>query len=161
MKIRFDRFILQMDESLKKLIWDWAFRVEREVNSLELIQNPSLPDWVLDKITSIEPFRSQAIEDAKIYWAMPMPFGFGMELFLPEKIETSPFQDWQETIHNFTAQMEYCERMDCLDCHRYDIKLERIGYEKGEWLIIKVFNESELIQFRKAFDFFKQLQTPK
>lgn len=150
-----------MDESLKKLVWDWAFRSEREGVPTGLIENPKLPDWVLEKITSVEPFRAQVIEDATLYWAMPMPFGFGMELFVPENIEISPFQNWQETIRNFTAKMEYCEDMSGRECYRYEVKLERIGRENDEWRIIEIFDQTERAQTTKVFEFLKNLHAEK
>lgn len=145
------------DENLKTLIADWAFRCGREASATEFLENPNLPETCLAQLTNVEPFRSQAIEDAKIYYSMPHGFGFGMELFFPEQVEIVSFQSWRETIYAFTAQMEYCVRTDGADCVRYDVKLERVGRENGAWRIIEIFNAAERVRMQKIIPAMKQI----
>jgi hypothetical protein len=150
-----------LDEKLKKLISDWAFRAGRAGLPVAFLETPQLPASLLSQITTLEPFRSRAIADAEIYWSMPLPFGFGMELFFPEAVEIAPFQNWPETVHEFTAEMEYCERMDLAECFRYEVKLERIGREGGEWRIIEVFSEAEREQMQRVFEITKDFSAKK
>ncbi len=149
------------DEKLQKLIYDWAFRVGRENSAVTLLEDPPLPVWLLESITIYEPFRAQAIADAKLYWSIPLPFGFGMELFFPKSFEIASFQNWHESIHEFSAEMEYCERMDGMNCSRYAVTLERLGRESGAWRLIEIFNEKEREQTQKMFRFFKDLNAKK
>ena len=144
------------DENLKTLLSDWAFRRGREASVTDFLENPKLPETCLAQITGVEPFRAQAIADAKIYYSMPHGLGFGMELVFPDAVEIVSFQSWRETIHQFTAQMEYCERMDGTDCVRYDVKLERIGRENGAWRIIEVFDAAKRAEMRKILPAMKE-----
>jgi hypothetical protein len=134
---------MEIDENLKKLISDWAFREGREASATSFLPHPHLPASLLDRITAREPFRARAIDDAKILWAMPFAPGFGMELFFPETISIEPFRNWSETVRDLTAQMEYSERMDADDRSGYEVRLERVGREAGEWRIIEIFSHSE------------------
>ncbi len=147
---------MEIDENLKKLISEWAFRSGREAFPGSFLENPRLPESLLNQITTVEPFRSKAIEDAIIYWSMPSGFGFGMEVFFPEKVEIVAFRDWRETVRNLTAQMEYCDRMDGTDCSRYDVKLERVGREAGEWRIIEIFSDLERQKRSKILEMMKE-----
>lgn len=144
------------DENLKILMSDWAFRRGRETSATEFLENPKIPETCLAQITEVEPFRAQAIEDAKIYYSMPHGFGFGMELFFPERVEIVSFQNWRETIHALNAQMEYCERMEGTTSVRYDVKLERIGRENGAWRIIEVFDATERERMQKMLPAMKE-----
>jgi hypothetical protein len=146
---------------LKKLISLWAFRAGREANPTAFLESPRLPDDLLSRITSVEPFRSRAISDAEIYWTIPLPFGFGMELFFPEKIETEMFENWPETIRGFSAEMEYCERMEGRPVYRYDVRLERVGRARGEWRIIEVFGEAERGEMLKVLQITKDFHAQK
>lgn len=146
---------MEIDENLKKLISEWAFRRGRETSPTSFLENPRLPESLLNQITIVEPFRSQAIKDALIYWSMPSGFGFGMEVFFPEKIEIAAFRDWRETVQNLTAQMEYCDHMDGTGCSRYDVKLERVGREAGEWRIIEIFSDAERPKMNKILEMMK------
>lgn len=147
---------MEIDENLKQLISEWAFRVGREASATSFLANPRLPESLLNQITTFEPYRARAIEDAKIVWAMPFAFGFGMELFFPETIEIVSFEDWRETVHNLTAQMEYCDHMDGTDCSRYDVKLERAGREAGVWRIIEIFSGEERAKMNEVFEMMKE-----
>lgn len=151
----------EVDENLKNLITDWAFRKEREFYPTSFLENPALPEWLLSKITSVEKFRSQTIDDAKLYWEISLPFGFGMQLFFPDNIEIESFLNWRETIQNYKAEMEYCERMDGMTCDRYDVKIKRLGYENGEWKIIEIFNPKEREQMKKFVAFMKDFHSRK
>lgn len=152
---------MQIDENLKNLISDWAFRRGREASATAFLENPRLPETLLTNITAAEPFRSRAVADAKIVWSMPFAIGFGMELFFPETISVESFQSWRETVRNFTAQMEYCDRMDGTDCTRYDVRLERIGREDGEWRIIEIFDRDGREKMNKIAAGVKNLFTGK
>lgn len=142
---------MKVDECLKKLLSDWAFRSEREGFPTAFSENPHLPASILSRITSVEPFRAQAIEDATIHFALPMPFGFGMEIFFPETVELVPFQGWRKTIQNVSVQIEYCEHMDGTNCYRFNVNLERIGRENDDWKIIEVFSAEQRRQMRELF----------
>lgn len=145
------------DENLKILMSDWAFRRGREASATAFLENPEIPEDCLAQITAVEPFRSQAIEDAKIYYSMPHALGFGMELFFPETVGIVSFESWSETIHRFTAQMEYHERMDGTGYVGYEVKLERVGLEGGAWRIIEIFGAEERARMRKILQAMKEL----
>jgi hypothetical protein len=144
------------DENLKTLMSEWAFRRGREASATDFLENPEIPEDCLARITDCEPFRSQAIEDAKIYYSMPFAIGFGMELFFPDAVEIVPFQSWRETIHALNAQMKYCERMDDADYIGYEVRLERVGREDGEWRIIEAFGAGERGRRRKILQSMKE-----
>jgi hypothetical protein len=74
-----------------------------------------------------------------------------MEIFFPGSVKLVPFDSWTKTIHNLTVQIEYCERMDGTDWCRYNVKIQRIGREDGDWKIIEVFDETEREEMQKAF----------
>ncbi|MET0752574.1 MAG: hypothetical protein ABWZ66_04345 [Pyrinomonadaceae bacterium] len=147
---------MEIDENLKKLISEWTFRSGREAFPGSFLENPRLPESLLNQITTVEPFRSQAIKDASVYWSMPSGFGFGMEVLFPAKVEIVAFRDWSETVQNLTAQMEYCDRMDGMDCSRYDVKLERVGREAGDWRIIEIFSDEERPKMNKILEMMKE-----
>ena len=147
---------MEIDENLKKLLSDWAFRQGREASATSFLEDPRLPETFLDQITAFEPFRARAIEDAKILWAMPFAVGFGMELFFPERIEIVAFQNWDETVQSLTAQMEYSDRMDGADCSSYDVRLERVGREAGAWRIIEIFSQTERAQMLEILEKMKE-----
>jgi hypothetical protein len=152
---------MKMDVCLKRLVSDWAFRRDREVFATAFLENPRVPAVIQAQITNVEPFRALAIEDARLHYALPMPFGFGMEIYFPDSVTLFPFQNWKKTIHNLTVQVEYCERMDGTDCYRYGVKIQRIGREDGDWKIIEVFDETERAEIRKAFLYLKNLRAEK
>lgn len=140
---------MKVDECLKKLLSDWALRTEREAFPTAFSENPHLPASILSRITSVEPFRARAIEDAGLHFALPMPFGFGMEIFFPETVKLVPFQNWNRTIQNLNVQVEYCERMDGTNCYRFNVGLERVGREDDDWKIIEVFNPEQRGQMQQ------------
>jgi hypothetical protein len=142
---------MKMDVCLKRLVSDWAFRRDREVFATAFLENPRVPAVIEARITKVEPFRARAIEDARLHYALPMPFGFGMEIFFPANVKLVPFQNWRKTIHDLTVQVEYCERMDGTDCYRYNVKIRRIGLEDEDWKIIEVFDAAERKEIQKAF----------
>jgi hypothetical protein len=152
---------MKVDVCLKKLVSDWAFRRDREGFTTMFLENPHLPLTIQAQITDIEPFRSRAIEDAKLHYAMPIPFGFGMEMYLPKTFELVPYGEWRETIENLTFQVEYCKKIDGTDCRRYNLKIARIGRENGSWKIIEAFDEEERAEMLKAFREMKEFHARK
>lgn len=142
---------MEIDVCLKKLLSDWALRREREGFATKFLENPHLPALILMHITKVEPFRAQAIADAQLHFALPMPFGFGQEIYFPAAVEVVPFREWQETIQNLSVWIEFCERMDGTNLCRYTIGIERIGREDDNWKIIEVFNEAQRAELQKLF----------
>ena len=101
-----------------------------------------VPAELLETITTVEPYRAEAMEDAAVYLGIPYLVGFGMEIF-PEVFQIGRFESWAQSISPFNFRVEWTLHMDGREPSYDRQSWERVALEDGRWKIVRFWSRSE------------------
>lgn len=101
-----------------------------------------VPTRLQATITSTEPYRSQALADARLFLILPKPIGFGLTPVLRGAPTIVPFDCWREKISLLRLKLRWSERMDDDFSDSADETLHRVGREDGRWIIVQLWDEA-------------------
>lgn len=107
-----------------------------------------VPSALADRITSREPFRTQALADAAYYLGLPKPIGFGLEVLLPNALQIEPFAGWSRTVGPFDFRIRCYRHMDGREPELTKDRVERLAYEQGRWCVVTLWDDDARAQAR-------------
>ena len=120
-----------------------------------------VPAHLLDKITIVEPWRRQAIEDARLLLSLPRQLGIGLEYHVEDELVPVAFGDWQETLQGVRLRISWSETMDsgASGMPNTDQNVvhtfERLVREDGEWRFAEIWddkNRQEMLMWAEVLD---------
>jgi len=141
--MRIDPFEQSLASGLQDLIETWMrSKPLFTPNPFEIVER-DVPPHLAASITRYEPYRVQALADARIFLGIPLMAGIGLEFEIPEPIEMVPFAQWAQTISPLRIRLTWMRTMagDIIDTSESTIA--RVGREAGEWRIISFFDEAD------------------
>jgi hypothetical protein len=101
-----------------------------------------IPDALLATITNIEPYRSQAIVDARAYLALPKMVGIGLIYEIVEPVSIVPFDRWDTSISPLKIKLLWSRTMDSGFTDYSHEHLHRVALEGDRWKIISVWDDA-------------------
>src|SRR4051812_15589145 len=72
----------------------------------------AIPARLQALLTTVEPYRSQALADARRFLALPKPIGLGLTVTLAALTEATPCAGWARSIRPLQLHVAWAERMD-------------------------------------------------
>jgi hypothetical protein len=133
---------------LTLLIEPWV--VARLPQDTRLVRDPAsvvVPDSVRRTITSREPWSGRAIEDARLFLALPAFFGVMMEVLLEENITVEEI-DGRPQISPLRFRVEWATDMSGAATDHYDGEFATVAFEDGAWRLIKLFQDDAREELR-------------
>lgn len=113
-----------------------------------------IPVHLAAALTRHEPYRTQALTDARLFLATPLLAGIGLEFELVSPLEPFPYAHWSETISPLQIRLTWMRTMagDQIDWAYEGI--ERVAFEDGEWRIVCFWNDVDRDIVLKMRQFF-------
>jgi len=101
-------------------------------------------------LTTREPYRAAAEQDARLLARLYVPMGLGMQVRATAH-ERSPSETWQATIHPFSIELRWQDTMDVRSSESTATQsIDRIALEDGGWRVVTIFDDkqrSEAVRF--------------
>src|SRR5262245_34630334 len=101
----------------------------------------AVPETILNRLTSQEPYRSRAIKDIQLLMRLPLLHGIGLEVRLIEPFEVAPFGGWAQSIGGLGIDVNWARDMSGRETEGLQLRLERVAIEADVWHIIEVMND--------------------
>ena len=115
----------------------------------------AVSEALLATITTREPYRSQAIADAREYLAMPKLVGIGLIYEIVDPVAIVPFDMWDSSISRLTIKLLWSRTMDSgFTDYAYD-QLDRVAVEDNRWKNVSVWDEASR---KESLMFLEQLR---
>jgi hypothetical protein len=114
-----------------------------------------IPDTLLATITNVEPYRSQAIVDARAYLALPKMVGIGLIYEIVDPVSIAPFDRWDTSISPLTIKLRWSQTMYSGFTDYSQEQLHRVAVEDDQWKIISVWDDALR---KESFMFLEQLK---
>jgi len=99
-----------------------------------------IPAPVQALLTTVEPYRSQALADARRFLALPKPIGFGLTATLAALPETAPCAGWARSIRLLQLHLAWAERMDGGYTDSADETIAQVAWEDGRWVVVQLWD---------------------
>jgi hypothetical protein len=97
---------------------------------------------LLATITAVEPYRSQAIDDARWYLAMPKLAGIGLTYQIVDPVSIVRFEGWEASISPLQTLLRWSITMDSgFNDGAYEY-LHRVAVEDDQWKIISIWDDA-------------------
>src|SRR5262245_48319125 len=101
-----------------------------------------VPDALLATITATEPYRSQAIDDARYYLAMPKLAGIGLTYQIVEPISIVRFEGWESSVSPLQILLLWSQAMESgFNDAAYEY-LQRVAVEDDQWKIVSIWDDA-------------------
>jgi hypothetical protein len=131
---------MQSHEQLLALIAAW---MDARPIGLSGPQTPrDVPDALLATITSVEPYRSETIADARQYLALPRMIGIGLIYEIVEPVATAPFDLWDISISPLTIRLLWSRTMDSGFNELAYEHIHRVALEDQQWKIVSLWDDA-------------------
>jgi hypothetical protein len=102
----------------------------------------TVPDALLATITAVEPYRSQAIDEARTYLATPKLAGIALTYQLAEPISIVRFERWETSISPLKILLRWSLTMDSdFNDAAYEY-LHRVAVEDAQWKIVSIWDDT-------------------
>ena len=99
-----------------------------------------IPAPVQALLTTVEPYRAQALVDAPRFLALPKPIGLGLTVTLAAPPETTPFAGWARSIRPLQLHVAWSERMDGGYTDSADETIAQVAWEDGRWVVVQLWD---------------------
>jgi hypothetical protein len=110
-----------------------------------------VPDELLVGITSVEPYRSRVVEDARQYLAIPQFTGIGLTIETENPTE-APFGAWKRCVSPFTFWASWNVLMDGSQTESRKEEWDLVVFEDGRWKIASLLTDATRDQNRSEID---------
>ena len=118
----------------------------------------ALPPRIVATITAREPDRSQALQDARTFLALPKPIGLGLTYAIPDSIVVAPFETWPESISPLRVKLLWSETMSAgFTDYAYE-SFHRVGREEGRWKMIHLWDDVARTDSLRTLDLLRQFK---
>ena len=101
-----------------------------------------VPEALLATITSVEPYRSQTLADAREYLALPRMVGIGLVYELVEPQAHGPFELWDISISPLTIRLLWSRTMDSGFNELAYEHIHRVALEDQQWKIVSLWDDA-------------------
>jgi hypothetical protein len=129
----------QMDD-LSRFAWAWATARHGSLSDAKFGQAP-VPEVLRERITAREPFRTQALDDTRLWLGMPVLTGIGLDVVAIEPLTLEAGEHWPATIADLTIDVSWSHDMTGRQREEFQFVLRRIGWEEGAWRLIELWDD--------------------
>jgi hypothetical protein len=106
----------------------------------------AIPEHLQALITTVEPYRAQALADAQRFLALPKPIGLGLTATLSKPPSPTPFASWARAIHPLHLHFTWSETMSAGFTDSADEMIDRVAWEDGRWVIVQIWDAAQRSQ---------------
>lgn len=142
-------------KALTDLAWTW-FRARKLGGGLLAALEPvTVPESLAATVTREQPFRRQALDDARYWLAVPQPLGLGMEVYLEEgDLAIRPAPPWSASVAPLRFVASWADRMDAWSQQVESARLSiaQVASEDGEWRVVALWTPEERRQHMKFLE---------
>ncbi|MEZ4868412.1 MAG: hypothetical protein R3C14_44195 [Caldilineaceae bacterium] len=139
--------MIKFKADLTALAWTWVTSNQGALHNAQLDQ-AVVPDAIVARVTVHEPYRTQALADAKLWMGIPMLFGIGLEVTVLEPLVVEHFDRWLKSIYGVRINVNWAYDMSGQQTEGFKTRLARVGFEDGGWRIIQVMEDAERTAMR-------------
>lgn len=142
-------------DSLVALVEQWL-RAQPIASGLT-VEDPArvnLPASLVVTITKEQPWRQQALEDARCFLASSTFYGWGMEVLLESDLRPTHHDLWSVCVSplRFRTAWPRSGNMGGSEVDFNDGEFERVAVEDGCWRVVEVWNRNTREQYRTVVE---------
>lgn len=145
-----------LETELCALVWEWFTRRPMSAKISPSFATPvEVPDDLLAGITSVEPYRSRVVEDARQYLAIPHMTGIGLTIGAENPTE-APFGEWERAVSPFTFWARWYLHMDGRGVESREEEWDLVVFEDGRWKIASLWTDATRDRTRGEMDMIRK-----
>ena len=146
----------RLETELCALVWEWFTHRPMSATMSKSFATPvDVPDELLVSITSVEPYRSRVVEDARQYIAMPHFHGIGLTIGTENPTE-APFGEWERSVRPFTFWVRSYAHMDGRGVDFREEEWDLMVFEEGRWKIASLWTDAAQDRVRYETDMIRK-----